>query len=138
MSTSCGARASATEFGEPTLAPTAASTGAATLPLAATAPSIGAARLASAWMFTCASRRLPPFSRDSTPPVVLPAAPPTSPTAPPAAPPTAPTAPPAALPTSPTAPRGRGGLDRRSDVQIRRGGEVDRCGQVQAQVDVGV
>src|SRR5436305_15253876 len=118
MSTSCGASASDTAFGEPTLAPTAASIGAATLPLAATAPSIGAARLASAWMLTLASSRLPPLSNDSTPPAVLPTAsvapdaalptasvtPGTAPDTAPVAPSTAPVAPDVAPSTAPVAP----------------------------------
>ncbi len=34
--------------------------------------------------------------------------------------------------------RGRGGLDRRGDVQVGRCGQIDGRGQVEAEVDVGV
>ena len=33
---------------------------------------------------------------------------------------------------------GRGSLDRRRDVQVRRGGQVDGRRQIQSQIDVGV
>ena len=90
------------------------------LALAATAPSIGAATSALAWMLTFASSRLPPFSSESPAGRRRPRraagvadraahAPPASPTAPPAVPPPSPTAPPAA--PSRRRPRRRGIAD---------------------------